>query len=65
MNADRINKDMEETKISREIRILAEVEKIWIIFDCDNSGYLEKKEIKLYLKFMSTPKLDIDDQYLD
>ena len=29
-----------ETELSREIRLLAEVEKIWIIFDADEDGTL-------------------------
>ena len=34
-----------ETDVSRDIRILSEVEKIWIIFDVDNNGTLDKLEI--------------------
>lgn len=34
-----------ETELSKEIRIISEVEKIWIIFDLDLSGKLDKKEV--------------------
>ena len=43
---------LHETEVSREIRILAEVEKIWIIFDCDQSGALDSEELKGYLQFI-------------
>ena len=32
---------------------MSEVEKIWIIFDLDNSGKLDKVEIKDYIKYMA------------
>ena len=51
-----------ETELSKEIRILAEVEKIWIIFDVDNSGKLDQMEIKDYLKFITAPSLSLSDQ---
>ena len=46
-----------ETDVSRDIRILSEVEKIWIIFDLDNSGSLNKDEIKEYIMQMAGPVL--------
>ena len=54
-----------ETEISREIRILAEVEKIWIIFDVDSSGHLDKVEIKDYIKYMAGPSLTLTDEQID
>ena len=33
-----------ESKISQEIKIYAEVEKIWINYDDDGNGYLDFKE---------------------
>lgn len=30
-----------ETPLSREIKILAEVEKIWILYDIDGSGKID------------------------
>ena len=42
-----------QTTVSRDIKILAEVEKIWIIFDLDNNGSLEKEEIQDYIKYIA------------
>ena len=47
---------MLETKKSLEIKIICEVEKIWIIYDVDNSGELEFKEVVDYLNAKSFPK---------
>ena len=49
-----------ETKVSRDIRVLSEVEKIWIIFDGDNSGYLNKEEIKDYMKQISGNNMNLN-----
>ena len=38
-----------ETSISRSIKVLAECEKIWILYDLDENGTLEYGEILLYL----------------
>ena len=38
-----------ERTISHQIKVIAEVEKIWILYDLDNSGCLEFDEIKTYL----------------
>ena len=38
-----------QTKVSRDIRILAEVEKIWIIYDIDNNKKLDIDEVTEYL----------------
>ena len=54
-----------ETDLSKEIRILSEVEKIWIIFDGDNNGTLDREEIKGYIKFMAEPVLQLCDQQID
>lgn len=54
-----------ETTISREIRVLAEVEKIWIIFDLDNSGSLDRDEIKDYIKFMAGSALTLNNEHID
>ena len=51
-----------ETQVSKEIRILSEVEKIWIIFDVDDSGRLDKEEIQDYIKYMAGPSLKLSDQ---
>ena len=36
---------LRESQLSRDIRVLSEVEKIWILYDLDESGYLEFDEI--------------------
>ena len=51
-----------ETEISREIRILSEVEKIWIIHDVDNSGSLDRQEVEDYIKFMAGDDLELTDK---
>ena len=48
-----------ETKISREIRILAEVEKIWIQYDIDQNGELDFDEISEYLRNRSCSHCDL------
>ena len=55
-------KEKFETDVSREIKVLAEVEKIWIIFDIDDSGELEIDEVKEYLKKMAFPHLNIHEE---
>ena len=47
------------TKISKEIKILSEIEKIWIIYDQDNNGSLEKDEIINYLTERTTLDLNL------
>mmetsp|Transcript_9702 Transcript_9702/g.16333 ORF Transcript_9702/g.16333 Transcript_9702/m.16333 type:complete len:113 (-) Transcript_9702:284-622(-) len=57
-------KDVEtikETKTSRDIRILSEVEKIWILYDLDMNGSLELEEIQQYLREMAFPHLTLSD----
>ena len=39
-----------DTKTSMEIKILAEVEKIWINYDLDQNGTLEFNEVETYLQ---------------
>ena len=51
--------------MSLEIRILAEVEKVWIIFDIDSNGRLDKDEVKDYIKFMSEQVLELNDMQID
>ena len=36
--------------LSREIKVMAEVEKIWITYDADKNGWLDYGEVKNYLK---------------
>ena len=46
-----------ETKISREIKILAEIEKLWIMYDEDKSGTLDFDEVLDYLNTRAYPHL--------
>ena len=39
-----------ESKTSRDIRILSEVEKIWIKYDLDENMVLDFDEIAMYLR---------------
>ena len=48
-----------------EIKAVAEVEKIWILYDLDNNGELDFAETKAYLKEMAYPYLSIPDDKLD
>ena len=51
-----------ESKVSRDIRIMAEVEKIWIMYDLDNNGTLEFDEIQQYLQQMAFPHLTLSNE---
>ena len=48
-----------------EIKAVAEVEKIWILYDLDNNGELDFTETKAYLKEMAYPYFSITDEKLD
>ena len=52
---------VKDTKISRDIRILSEVEKIWILYDLDMNNTLEFEEIQKYLREMAFPHLTLSD----
>ena len=52
------------TKISREIKIVAEVEKIWIQYDLDGNEALDFDEILQYLKERAYPHLTLEDHQL-
>lgn len=41
------------------------MEKIWIIFDVDSSGKLDKQEIKDYIKYMAGDGLTLTDGQID
>ena len=56
---------MTDTKLSREVRIISEVERIWIMYDLDMNGTLEYDEIKSYLKEMAMPHLELSDNKLE
>ena len=48
--------------MSQEIKILAEVEKIWIIYDSDKNGNLEYAELLQYLKDVAVPSLTMSEE---
>ena len=50
-----------ETDVSRDIRITAEVEKIWIIYDTDDNGILDFAEVKDYIKKTAFASKNLDD----
>ena len=50
----------EQSDLSREIKVLAEVEKIWILYDLDKSETLDFEEVELYLCEMAYPDLTMD-----
>ena len=54
-----------ESELSREIKVLAEVEKIWILYDVDGNGLIDKSEISEYLRHMAQPKLELTDEEID
>ncbi len=51
--------------MSQEIKILAEVEKIWILYDADQNGDLDSSEFKSYLYDNAFPKLSLDESELE
>ena len=53
-----------ESKASLEIKIISEVEKIWIIYDVDNNGTLDFDEIRDYLDQMAFPSLSMSMEQL-
>ena len=50
-----------ETSVATDIKVIAEVEKIWIMFDLDNNKTLDFKEIQTYVNLM-VPKVEISDE---
>ena len=57
-----IKQTQKESGLSKEIKVLAEVEKIWIIWDIPRTGGICKDEIQEYLDQMSYPKLEINPE---
>ena len=50
-----------ETSVATDIKVIAEVEKIWIMFDLDNNKTLDFKEIQTYVNLM-VPKVELSDE---
>ena len=55
---------MNISKTSRWIKILAEIEKIWILYDLDGNESLDFEEIVKYLKNRAYPHLTLSDEQL-
>ena len=51
-----------DSKIARDIKIISEVEKIWILFDKENNGELDYSEIKQYLQEVAYTHLSLTDK---
>ena len=51
-----------ESRVSRDIKILSEVEKTFIIFDGNNDGILEYHEVVDYFRSSAYPDLNLDDR---
>ncbi len=44
-----MSKEKGESQLARDIRILAEVEKIWIVYDLDANNSLSITEVSQYI----------------
>ena len=55
---------LKESTVSRHIRILAEIEKIWILYDMTNTKSLNFQELNNYLKDMVPQEQQVDDDQL-
>ena len=53
---------VDDTNVSKDIKILSEVEKVWIIYDRDENGTLEWPEISLYLNELAFPDLQMEPE---
>ena len=53
------------SEVSRDIKVLSEVEKIWINYDDDGNGTLDSEEIAIYLKerFPHLSQQQIEDAF--
>lgn len=54
-----------ETDVSRDIRVTAEVEKIWIVHDVDKNGTLDFEEVKEYIKGTAFSSMDLTDYQVE
>ena len=53
------------SELSQEIKILAEVEKIWILYDADDNGCLITTELQEYLNEVAFPQITISDDEIN
>ena len=49
---------------SKEVKVLAEVEKIWILYDLDGNESLDFEEIQKYLEERAFPHLSLSEDDL-
>ena len=54
-----------ESDISKEIKVLAEVEKIWIMYDFDGDGTINRSELTDYLQKMAQPELELSTEEIN
>lgn len=54
-----------ETETSRDIKVISEVEKIWILYDVDENGTLDWDEVKAYITEMAFPHLNFTDKEVE
>ena len=50
-----------ETDVSQDIRILSEVERIWILYDLDENGTLDLDEMSLYIRETAFKSLNLSE----
>ena len=62
---DAYQQNIHVSKTSRWIKILAEIEKIWILYDLDGNESLDYEEIVKYLKTRAYPQLTLSDKQLE
>ena len=53
---------VDDTNVSKDIKILSEVEKVWIIYDRDENGSLDWYEVDEYLKKLAFPDLKMTSE---
>ena len=57
-------KDYQESPIAFQIRIISEVEKIWITYDLNQDGMLDFDEISMYIQNEAYPHLVLAEPQL-
>ena len=45
-------REYEQSKFSKDVKILAQVEKIWVMYDLNHDGDLQFDEIRPYLEIL-------------
>jgi Ca2+-binding EF-hand superfamily protein len=53
-----------EGALSKEIKVMAEVEKIWIVYDVDKNGTLDSNEVNKYLRAKAYPNLKLSEKQI-